>query len=137
MPSKLNKMRGVARVSTHFQEWKGFSLHKGCAYGLDADGIPFASYGTKSARFGLVEAKDRHIVVFKCINYDKAMPIKHVKVVTGSHSHMIENRPILVPAGDYSSPWAYEWNYFQVSYDDALAKEIFRAIEGYYQNPNN
>jgi hypothetical protein len=132
MPSKLNKMRGIARVSTHFQPWKGFSLHPGCAYGLDAEGVPFASFGTKAARFGDANPKDRHIIVFKCINYDTPMPIKHVKTVWGCNSKTIGRRPIIVQSGDYSSPWKFEWTHTQVPYESPLAQEIFRALNGYH-----
>lgn len=133
MPSKLNKMLGIARVASHTQEWKGFTLRSGCAYGLDADGIPFASFGVRSTRYGMAGAKPQHIIVFRCINYDTAMPKKTTKTVWGYHSTMIGRRPIIVEAGTYAAPWAFEWDYTQIPYTDPLAKEIFRALNNFHR----
>lgn len=132
MASKLNKMRGVARVATHAQEWKGFLLRPGCAYGLDVDGVPFASFGTKSARFGDENPRDKTIIVFRCVNYTALMPVKHHKTVWGANSVAIGRRPIIMPAGDYAAPWAYSWQHTMVNYNNPLAREIFRALNGYF-----
>lgn len=132
--SKLNKMLGIARVATHTFNWKDFTLQPGFAYGLDADGIPFVSSGTKSSRFGISnnDTKDRHIIVYRCVNYEGSMPVKQLKTAWGTNSKAVGRRIIVRQAGKFSTPWAYVWQWDQVSYDSLLAREIFRAIKGYH-----
>lgn len=130
--SKLDKMKGVPRIAFRSFRWKDFLLRPGAAYGRDENGQLFVSFGTRADKFGIPEAKPRHIIVFRCINEDSPMPTKHRQTVWGANSVMIGRRPIIAEAGVYSSPWAYEWTYTQLSYDDPLAKAIHRTITAYH-----
>lgn len=128
MSSKLDKMLGIARVTNKRLMWKDFTLQENCAYGRDSNGELFASYGVKSSRYGIFEAKPRHIIVFRCVNENQEMPVKYHKTVWGNNSRAIGRRPIIMQKGIYSTPWQYIWKYTQIPYEHPLAREIFRAL---------
>lgn len=131
--SKLKKMAGKARIAINRMEWKGFTLMPGAAYGVDEQGRLFASYGTASRRSGEAKPLKHHIIVYRAVNQDKAMPIIDRKTIWGANSRAIGRRPIIAEAGSYAAPWAYVWQWEQVHYNHPLAQEIFRAQEWYYE----
>lgn len=124
---------GSIRVAINSYKWHDFNLKPGAAFGFDFDGSFVASFGTSSARFGIADPKPRHIIVFRAVNQFTAMPIVKRKTVWGANSRAIGRRPIIAPAGTYSSPWAYVWQWEQVHVDDPLAQKMLAIIHAYHE----
>ena len=130
--SKLNKMKGKARIAINSYTWKDFNLKPGCAYGIDNQGNLFASFGTSAKRYGDSAPKKDHIIVFFAINQDDRMPIKHRKTVWGPNSRAIGRRPIIAPSGNYARPWGYNWAPRQVHVKSELGREITSKIADWF-----
>lgn len=128
---KLDKMLGVARVASRSYDWKDFRLQPGCAFGRDKAGALFASFGTWADKFGIPEAKQGHIIVFRCVTEHATERIHNRSTVWGANSKIIGRRPIIAPAGRYSSAWGDVWQYTQVPASSELGREILGKIRAY------
>lgn len=133
---KLDKMLGIPRIAFKSYEWKGFQLQPGCAFGRDADGELFASFGVRAENYDKAVAKPNHIIVFRCVNENTPMPIIEKKTVWGAHSVMIGRRTVVMEAGAYSSPWGYVWQTRQIPCSSELARAILKKRADYYRGKN-